>query len=145
MSTKTMVAFCKSKKCETDQLDICRIQKDLNNKKLEFIEVVNLCTNLEEINKFQDNIVLACCSSDIINNKIDENGKTVVFAMIRELFWKYQDREVIHNEALLEIRLALNRLRFKKRRVGFPLKSFNKQLDTYIKNIHDIGPNPFKI
>jgi heterodisulfide reductase subunit A-like polyferredoxin len=146
MSTKTKVVFCKSRKCETDQLDFIQIQKDLNNRKLEFIEVVDLCLNLEEINKLQNNIVLACCSSATFKNKIDENNRNVVFAMLREsCIWRYQDKEIMHNEALLEIKLALNRLRFKNRSVAPPLKSFNKKMDTYIKKIHEIGPNPFKV
>lgn len=139
------IVYCKSQKCGTDQIDLFRLKSDFCKVNIELIEVEDFCINHKFLSKVKDDIVFAGCSADIIKNWIIHKNMKIEFADIRELcFWKFQDREIIYKEVILEIKLALNRLKFKKKVVEFPLKSLNEQLDSYIKRISEIGANPFK-
>ncbi|MDK2823881.1 MAG: hypothetical protein PWQ67_1561 [Clostridia bacterium] len=142
----TRLVFCKSELCGTNKLELKRIKLDFKKANLEFLEMDDLCGNIQEVNKLKGDLVFVGCSGKVIKGKIDESNKRIVFANIREeCLWLYNDEETIYREVLLEIRIALHRLKFKKTTERVPLNCFRNKVGKYIEIISEIGPNPFKV
>lgn len=139
------IVCCKNQGCQTDQLDLTRLKHDMKRKNLEFIQIPDLCINLEKINSIFDDLVICGCDEKIFNSRLDGNGKKIVFAPIREeCLWLYRDGEICYKHVLLQIKLALNCLKFKRRNDKILLNSFSEKIDEYVKVVSEIGPNPFK-
>ncbi|KJS84382.1 MAG: hypothetical protein JM58_11090 [Peptococcaceae bacterium BICA1-8] len=140
------IICCKNQRCKTDQLDLTRLKSDLKRPNLELVQILDLCINLKKINLIYDDLVICGCDEKVIKSRLEVNRKKIVFAPIREeCLWLYQDREACYKQVILQIKLALNRLKFIRKNDKEPLKSFNEKISHYIEIIDAIGPNPFKV
>jgi len=140
------IICCKNQICRTDQLDLTRLKSDLKKANQEFIQILDLCLNVEKVNLIYGDLVICGCDEKVIKSRLEENGKKIVFAPIREeCLWVYEEGEACYRQVLLQIKLALNRLKFKRKNDKLPLISFNEKINKYLEIVDGIGPNPFKV
>ncbi|MFZ5942709.1 MAG: hypothetical protein ACOYVD_01240 [Bacillota bacterium] len=138
------IVFCKSELCGTNKIDLDRL-KDLKKSGFQVIEFNDLCGKLTEVNSLTEDLIIVGCNGKVIKGKVDENNKKIVFADIREqCIWQLSDEETLYKEILLQVRLALHRLKFKKRILGIKLQAFDTKMTNYLNEIQNLGPNPFK-
>jgi len=139
------IICCKSEVCGTAQVDLVKLKQELKRPSLEFLEIPNLCSSLKEVNTFAGDLILLGCQDKVIMGRLNEKEQRIVFAPIREeCTWIYQNEEKLYKEILLQIKLALHRLKFKKQTKCLPLNAFNEKIGQYIQTINGLGPNPFK-
>ena len=95
------IIFCKNQRCRTDQLDLTRFRCDLKKANQEFIELPDLCINVEKVNLIYGDLVICGCDEKVFKSRLEKSGKKIVFAPIREeSLWLYQDREAGYRQEI---------------------------------------------